>query len=71
MSDPSEEAIAGTSADVTPAQAAIIRQTVEAVLLACANHSAGGSGGDVSRGADPSRAPETSEGGHGKCFFID
>ncbi len=35
MDESSEEMVAGSSADVTPAQAAIIRQTVEAALSAC------------------------------------
>lgn len=68
--DRSEETVAGSGAEVTPAQAAIIAQTVEAVMRAYASRrepSSGGPRDDASGGTDGSRAPETADGGHGKC----
>ena len=62
MEESNEGVVAGPSSEVTPAQAAIIQQTVEAVLRACAsqrNPGACGTGGDSS---------EPPEGGRGKCL---
>ena len=65
MDDSPEEIAGDLNMEVTPAQAAIIKQTVEALLRACANHRASGSGGS---GADAGRASDMSEGGRGVCF---
>ena len=58
--------------EVTPAQAAIIKQTVEALFRACASHQASSSGGaeaDASRASDAGCALDTFEGARGNCLF--
>ena len=65
MEESNEGVVAGPSSEVTPAQVAIIKQTVEAVLRACAsqrNPGACGTGGDSCQGSEPP------EGGRGKCL---
>ena len=64
---------AGTSAKVTPAQVALITQTVETMICALANHgepSSGGPSGDASGRAEGPHAPEAAEGGSGKWGYI-
>ena len=52
----------GPSRDVSPAQAAIIKETVEAVLRACLGPLASGAGG----GAPRAPGSEPPDGGRGK-----
>ena len=71
--DNSPKEIAGDpNKKVTPARVAIIKQTVEALLRACASHRASGSGEsgvDASIVSDLGRASDTSEGGRGNSLF--
>ncbi len=63
---------AGPSAEVTPAQVALITQTVETMIRALANRgepSSGGPSGDASGRAEGLYASEAAEGA-GKCCRI-
>ena len=71
MNDSPEEIAGDPNTEVTPAQATIIKQTVEAFLCACVRHRTSESGesrADVSRASDAGRASDTSERVRGVCF---
>ena len=72
MDDSPKEIAVDPNTEVTPAQAAIIKRTVEALLRACASHRASGSGGsgaDASCASNAGHTSDTSERVSGNCLF--